>query len=121
MEPLRLPGTRPRELLTVAVTGGGPTASSTGRVTSVPEPTTGLMAPAAVPAAATAIISSRVIGSSQESVPRPQTTGPSGRARRSVRGAFLPAPVSGGRPRDSGGHTTAGTPPPGAGACPPSS
>src|SRR3954453_3474957 len=56
MAPVRLPGTRPRELETVAVTGGRPTASSTGKVTRVPDPTTALMPPAANPAAATATI-----------------------------------------------------------------
>ena len=37
----------------VALTGGRPTASSAGNVTSVPEPTTALIAPATRPASAT--------------------------------------------------------------------
>src|SRR5919206_542383 len=53
MAPVRLPATRPSELLTVAVTGGRPTASSTGKVTRVPEPTTALIEPATRPAANT--------------------------------------------------------------------
>src|SRR3954468_11024822 len=42
---------------TFAVTGGKPNASSVGKVMSVPEPTTALMAPAATPARAMARIS----------------------------------------------------------------
>src|SRR3954447_9647806 len=64
MAPVRLPGTSPRELETVAVTGGSPTASSTGKVTRVPEPTTALMEPAARPARATATISHPVMPAS---------------------------------------------------------
>src|SRR3954470_23455313 len=45
-----LPGTRPIALLIVADTGGTPKAISAGKVTSVPEPTTVLIAPAAIPA-----------------------------------------------------------------------
>src|SRR3982075_3354013 len=48
------PGTSPNPLDTLAVNGGYPTASNTGKVISVPEPTTVLMSPAATPAAATA-------------------------------------------------------------------
>src|ERR1700712_4129244 len=61
MAPVRLPGTRPRALEMEAVTGARPTASSTGKVTSVPEPTTALMDPAASPASATATISHAVM------------------------------------------------------------
>src|SRR3954465_4350004 len=68
MAPVRLPGTRPRELETVAVTGGRPTASSTGKVTRVPEPTTALIPPAANPAAATATVSQPAIGASRGSL-----------------------------------------------------
>src|SRR3954454_11705361 len=64
MAPVRLPGARPRELEMVAVTGGSPTASSTGKVTRVPEPTTALIEPAARPARATATISHPVIAAS---------------------------------------------------------
>src|SRR3954452_13590214 len=64
MAPVRLPGTRPRELETVAVTGGRPTASSSGKVTRVPEPTTALIEPAASPARATATISHAVMPAS---------------------------------------------------------
>src|SRR3954470_17255492 len=70
MEPLRLPAIRPRELLIVAGTGGRPTASSTGKLTKVPEPTTELMPPAANPAAATATISHPVMRSSPSSLTR---------------------------------------------------
>ncbi len=38
MAPLTAPGTSPRALETVAVRGDRPAASSTGNVTSVPEP-----------------------------------------------------------------------------------
>src|SRR6478735_7168046 len=51
------PGIRPRALETVAVTGGRPVASRTGKVMSVPEPTIVLIAPALIPAAKTASIS----------------------------------------------------------------
>src|SRR3954468_20889372 len=70
MAPVRLPGTSPRELLTVAVTGGSPTASSTGKVTRVPDPTTALIPPAANPAAATATISHPVMRPSPGSLAR---------------------------------------------------
>ncbi|GMA84920.1 hypothetical protein GCM10025868_01700 [Angustibacter aerolatus] len=39
---------------TFAVTGGTPRASSTGNVTSVPDPTSEFIAPAVAPASATA-------------------------------------------------------------------
>ena len=42
---------------TLATSGEYPTASSTGNVTSVPEPTTTLMAPAAPPASSTTMAS----------------------------------------------------------------
>ncbi|GAA3951040.1 hypothetical protein GCM10022384_01050 [Streptomyces marokkonensis] len=45
---------------TVAVTGDSPVASRTGKVISVPEPTTLLIAPAPKPAANTAAIASGV-------------------------------------------------------------
>src|SRR6266702_798998 len=48
------PGTSPRPLDTLAVSGGYPTASSTGNVTRVPDPTTELIMPATTPAPATA-------------------------------------------------------------------
>src|SRR3954447_7238298 len=64
MAPVRLPGTRPSELEIVAVTGGGPTASSTGKVTRVPEPTTALIELAATPASTTATISHAVMPAS---------------------------------------------------------
>lgn len=54
MAPLMEPGTRPRVLDTLAVTGGSPVASSTGKVMSVPDPTMVLMVPAPMPAANTA-------------------------------------------------------------------
>lgn len=54
------PKTSPRELETVAVTGGRPVATSTGKVISVPEPTMVLMVPAPMPAAKTASISQMV-------------------------------------------------------------
>lgn len=50
MAPLMEPGTKPRVLDTLAVTGGRPVASSTGKVMSVPEPTMVLMVPAPMPA-----------------------------------------------------------------------
>src|SRR5215510_16034195 len=46
-----LPGTRPMLLETFAMTGGYPSASKVGNVTSDPEPTTAFMVPAARPAA----------------------------------------------------------------------
>ncbi len=60
MAPLTEPGIRPSALDTVAVTGDSPVASSTGKVISVPEPTTLLMAPAPTPAANTAAMASGV-------------------------------------------------------------
>ncbi len=51
---------RPSALETVAVTGGSPVASSTGKVIRVPEPTTLLMAPAPTPAVNTAAMASGV-------------------------------------------------------------
>src|SRR3954447_20130434 len=50
----RLPGTRPTVLETLAVTAGRPQASSVGKVTRVPDPTTALIVPAATPASRTA-------------------------------------------------------------------
>src|SRR5690606_41973878 len=50
MAPLMLPGARPMAFGVVAVTGGYPSATSTGNVTSVPEPTTVLIIPAQTPA-----------------------------------------------------------------------
>lgn len=44
---------------TLAVTGGSPVASSTGKVISVPEPTMVLIVPAPIPAARTASDSQR--------------------------------------------------------------
>src|SRR3954447_26206482 len=70
MEPLRLPAIRPRELLVVAGTGGRPTASSTGKLTKVPETTTEMMPPAANPAAAADTISHPVMRSSPSSLTR---------------------------------------------------
>src|SRR3954454_7950376 len=55
------PGTRPTLLDTLAVTGAYPRASSTGKVISVPEPTTVLIVPAASPAASTRRASGSVI------------------------------------------------------------
>src|SRR4051794_11071292 len=60
MAPLREPGTRPSALETFAVIGGRPTASSTGKVMRVPEPTMVLMVPAPMPAAKTASASQNV-------------------------------------------------------------
>src|SRR6478609_1286334 len=57
MAPASEPGARPSELETLAVTGGRPTASRTGKVIRVPEPTMVLMVPAATPASRTAVIS----------------------------------------------------------------
>ena len=51
---LMLPNTSPTELETFAVTELKPTASSTGKVISDPEPTIALMPPAVKPAARTA-------------------------------------------------------------------
>jgi hypothetical protein len=45
-----LPGMSPTALLIVDTTGATPKATSAGKVISVPEPTTALMAPAATPA-----------------------------------------------------------------------
>ena len=45
-----LPGTSPTAFDIVATTGGNPKASRVGKVTSVPEPTTVLIVPAAIPA-----------------------------------------------------------------------
>ena len=50
--PVMLPVTRPIALDVVAVTGGYPSATRTGKVTSVPEPTTALISPAHTPARA---------------------------------------------------------------------
>ncbi len=51
------PGISPSALDTVAVTGGRPVASSTGKVIRVPDPTMVLIVPAQAPAAKTASIS----------------------------------------------------------------
>src|SRR4051794_28192994 len=56
-----LPGTSPTEFETFASTGGYPTASRVGKVTSEPEPTTVFTAPATAPAARTASASARVM------------------------------------------------------------
>src|SRR3954447_10993568 len=56
---------------TLAVTGGKPNASSGGKVISVAEPTTALMAPAATPARAMARIS-------YQGTARPYKRGPGG-------------------------------------------
>src|SRR3954451_8114385 len=56
---------------TFAVTGGKPKASNVGKVISVPEPTTALMAPAATPARAMARIS-------YQGTARPYKRGPGG-------------------------------------------
>src|SRR5829696_6653331 len=61
MTPLTPPGTRPTQLETLASTGGKPTASSVGKVTSEPEPTTVLTPPATAPATRTARASATVI------------------------------------------------------------
>src|SRR3954449_428258 len=90
--PVRLPGTRPSELLTVAVTGGRPTASSTGNVTRVPEPTTALIPPATNPAAATASISQPVIGASRGSLAHARRSALGGKWP-SVRGVTLGNPA----------------------------
>jgi hypothetical protein len=50
--PVTDPGTRPSPLETLAVSGGNPSASSTGNVTRVPDPTTVLIIPAQTPATA---------------------------------------------------------------------
>jgi hypothetical protein len=63
-------------LLIVAVTGGSPTARSTGKLTNVPEPTTALMPPAANPAAATAAISQPVMRPSPSSLARRSAPAP---------------------------------------------
>jgi hypothetical protein len=54
----------------VAGTGGRPTASSTGKLTSEPEPTAALMALAPNPAATTATISTPVMRASASSLTR---------------------------------------------------
>lgn len=48
-----LPGMRPTALLIVDTTGGTPKATSAGKVMRVPEPTTALIPPAAIPATMT--------------------------------------------------------------------
>src|SRR3954454_10656134 len=102
MAPVRLPGTSPSELLIVAVTGGRPTASSTGKVTRVPEPTTALMPPAANPAAATATICHPVMRPSPRSLARrgarPSAGG--GSARRGPVGQVQDAVLEGLVPRE---------------------
>ncbi|CAM5699783.1 hypothetical protein SGRIM128S_08571 [Streptomyces griseomycini] len=55
MAPLMEPGIRPSALETVAVTGGRPVASRTGKAIRVPEPTIVLIVPAPTPAAKTNI------------------------------------------------------------------
>src|SRR5689334_4698861 len=60
-------------LETFAVTGGTPSASRVGNVTSVPDPTTVLISPAAAPAASRASSSSQLTA---ESVPTPDETLP---------------------------------------------
>src|SRR6188768_1869652 len=50
MAPVSDPGTSPSPLDTLAVSGGYPSARSTGKVTSVPEPTIALIIPAHTPA-----------------------------------------------------------------------
>src|SRR5690242_21468967 len=62
MAPVTEPGTSPRALETLAVTGGRPTASRTGKVISVPDPTMVLIVPAPIPAARTATASAGDIG-----------------------------------------------------------
>src|SRR5262245_50101557 len=62
---------------TFASTGGKPSASSVGNVISVPEPTTALIAPAAIPAASSAATSQResitvmLCGAGQHQLARP--------------------------------------------------
>ena len=50
MAPVSDPGTSPSPFDTLAVSGGYPSARSTGKVTSVPEPTIVLIIPAHTPA-----------------------------------------------------------------------
>ena len=57
------PGASPKVLDTLAVTGGSPTARSTGKVINVPEPTTVLIVPAHTPATNTKIACSGLIAS----------------------------------------------------------
>src|SRR5262245_17325164 len=59
--PDRVPGTRPTLLLTLASTGGYPKPISVGNVMSVPEPTTVLIVPAAMPAPKMARASTAVV------------------------------------------------------------
>src|SRR4051812_12354431 len=61
---------------TFAVTGGKPKASRVGKVISVPEPTTALMAPAATPARAMATISYQGTGRPYKRWPGGPTSGP---------------------------------------------
>src|SRR5215469_13034228 len=58
-----LPGTSPTLFDTLATTGAKPNANSVGKVISEPDPTTALMAPAAVAAARIAMTSAPVTGS----------------------------------------------------------
>src|SRR5690606_16224182 len=58
------PGASPMLFEMVAVTGGYPRASSTGKVNSVPDPTTALIAPAPMPA-------TRIASASHSSIDRP--------------------------------------------------
>src|SRR5919107_548360 len=67
-------------LETLAVTAGKPNARSVGKVISVPEPTTALMAPAATPARAMATISYQGTGRPYKRGRREPTTGPGGTA-----------------------------------------
>ena len=55
------PGNSPTVLDTLAVTGASPTPSRTGKVTSVPEPTTVLIVPAQMPATRTSTPSQNVM------------------------------------------------------------
>src|SRR3954462_1183798 len=61
---------------TFAVTGAKPKASRVGKVISVPEPTTALMAPAATPAKAMARISYQGTGRPYKRWPGGPTSGP---------------------------------------------
>jgi len=56
------PKTRPTVLLTFAVNGATPSATSTEKVIRVPAPTTALIAPAAAPAARTVRAETGLIG-----------------------------------------------------------
>src|ERR1700754_4054264 len=72
MEPDSEPGTSPTVLETFAVTGGTPSARRVGKVISVPDPTTVLMVPAAIPASRIAAISRPVTGRAAPPGPAPQ-------------------------------------------------